>query len=584
MKKILVTAMLMLGMCVTPLFAQVSTVSCNISTNSPVQSLILGNGSLSGIIKNDSTSLKLTCSGLTSVDSLTASYLAATKDTLFQERQKITSLQNSVVSLQSSLTSARDTLTQVRSQLNSTISALSTAQSDIVKLNNSWSLTKDSLTTSKVQNVSLQSALKATQDSLVIAKNQVTSLQSQVTSLQTSLAAVKDTLTTVRAQLATSQASLVSTKDTLTTTRLTLTNTTVAYKDTVTTLRNVVQAYKDTVTTLRAPTVPTLQKIVISPKTVTVAVNSQQSFGTSGIYSDGTTKSLTATYVATGGTITVSGIFTAGSVSGTYTVIASSSGFVDTATVTVPAVVVGGFTPNKPATWTNFTQLDFSQVAPGQTSVDAPIVGAELGWNTIYNSNFVKSSDPTAPQSPSSVWVGTWPAGSYGGGVIGQGGGHGIGNVFTTKPNGTNRIYASTRVYFDMDANQWHPISNKFINIETNNGLILVQLNEGGHWRHAEFLSATTGSFWVDPGNGTAGQVSNIAVPTRKWVHLEVLIDIPNRIFKVWQDGVLTTDAKVTFTGVSKIYGIGWNAFRGGGGETISKPFAWRYDHFYVAW
>jgi hypothetical protein len=232
---------------------------------------------------------------------------------------------------------------------------------------------------------------------------------------------------------------------------------------------------------------------------------------------------------------------------------------------------------NRPSSYTHLSELDFSQQVPGPPdNVDRPIPGAPVGWNMIYFGNSWTSSG--------GVFTGTLKAGSYGGGVVGQGSGYGIGNVFNNAINGTKHLYAAMRVYFDFDAAGWHPISNKFVNIETDNGLILVQLNEGGQWRHAEFLSATTGSFWVDPGSGTAGQVSNIPVPTRRWVTLEVLVDVATGVFRVWQDGVLTTDAKRPFTGVTKIYGIGWNAFWGGGGRTEPVDRSYKYDHFAIAW
>ena len=144
------------------------------------------------------------------------------------------------------------------------------------------------------------------------------------------------------------------------------------------------------------------------------------------------------------------------------------------------------------------------------------------------------------------------------------------------------------RVYFDFDASQWHPISNKFVNIEGNNSLLLVQLNEGGNWRHAEELGFSGASFWVDNSVRAGelhlpGQLSNGPVPTRQWVQIEVLIDIPGHVFKIWQNGVLTTNATPTFNS-SSITTVGWNAFRGGGGETLSADLAWRYDDFFLAW
>jgi hypothetical protein len=249
------------------------------------------------------------------------------------------------------------------------------------------------------------------------------------------------------------------------------------------------------------------------------------------------------------------------------------------------SISAGGLYPNRPASFTNSSELDFSQNIPTlPDNVDRPIPGAPSGWNMIFfGNNWSRITDSTAAQTPPGAWRGHWETGSYGGGVIGAGSGHGIGNVFTYAASGTTRLYMSMRVYFDFDASQWHPISNKFMNIEGDHSLLLMQLKEGGHWRHAEELGFTGyNSFWIDPGN-TAGQVSNPAVPTRKWTQIEVLIDLPNRVFKIWQDGVLTTNATPNFAS-TRINVVGWYAFRGGGGETLTTDLFWRYDHFFIAW
>jgi hypothetical protein len=251
--------------------------------------------------------------------------------------------------------------------------------------------------------------------------------------------------------------------------------------------------------------------------------------------------------------------------------------------------------PNRPASFTDSTEIDFSQAIPSlPDDRDRPITGTD--WNMIYfGSNWSQTTDANARQSAPGIWQGHWAPGSYGGGVIGQGNGHGIGNVFTYGPgnvflsNGTTRLYMSLRVYFDFDASQWHPISNKFVNITGDHSLFLVQLDEGGNWRHAEELGATGyPSFGVDDNTSVgdthlSGQVDNRPVPTRQWVQLEVLIDIPNHIFRVWQDGVLTTNATPKFAS-TKITTVGVNAFRGGGGETLTTGLNYRYDHFLVAW
>jgi hypothetical protein len=266
--------------------------------------------------------------------------------------------------------------------------------------------------------------------------------------------------------------------------------------------------------------------------------------------------------------------------------------------VSVPSTPpVGGLYPNRPAAFTKSSEIDFTQALPPMPDdVNQPIAGTSWFTYGTYSGpvsapipNWTRTTDASAPQSAPGIWQGHFAPGSYGGGVIGQGGGHGIGDVVTPTPNIT-RLYMSTRVYFDFDPADWHPISNKFVIIEGNNGsnLILVQLRENGDWRHAEELGPS-GSFYVDGGTDfpgedhIPGQLDNRAVPTRQWVQIEILIDLPGHVFKVWQDGVLTTNATPTFASTF-MNTVGVHAFRGGGGETITKDLYWRYDHFFIAW
>jgi hypothetical protein len=235
--------------------------------------------------------------------------------------------------------------------------------------------------------------------------------------------------------------------------------------------------------------------------------------------------------------------------------------------------------PNLPADYLSSKEIDFSDSVPAIV-VDSDRAIGSTGWVAFNGADtdpftpWVQTSDASAPQSPPSTWVGHWVPGTYSDG-------HGIGNVGAAIPNVT-RLYASVRVLYDFpDLSYWHAVSNKFVNIETDFGLILVQLKEGSNYRHAEEL----GNFAIDstPGN-LAGQLSNGAVPVNQWVQIEVLIDLPNRIFKVWQDGVLTTSTTSAPFAATRMSAFSINAHRGGGGETLSADLYYKYDHFHVAW
>ncbi|HKP27766.1 MAG TPA: hypothetical protein VJU15_00090, partial [Gemmatimonadales bacterium] len=79
----------------------------------------------------------------------------------------------------------------------------------------------------------------------------------------------------------------------------------------------------------------TLTKVTLSPSSVTVATGTGRQFSVSGTYSDGTTKTPSVTWTATGGNVSSSGYYTAGTVLGTFRLIASSGSKADTSAITV---------------------------------------------------------------------------------------------------------------------------------------------------------------------------------------------------------------------------------------------------------
>jgi Right handed beta helix region len=80
---------------------------------------------------------------------------------------------------------------------------------------------------------------------------------------------------------------------------------------------------------------PVLAQVVLSPGSASVVAGTTKQFSTVGKASDGSAISITPSYTATGGTISSSGLYTAGTTAGTFRIIAAASGKVDTATVTV---------------------------------------------------------------------------------------------------------------------------------------------------------------------------------------------------------------------------------------------------------
>ncbi len=95
-----------------------------------------------------------------------------------------------------------------------------------------------------------------------------------------------------------------------------------------------------TVTAVSAPV--TLTSMTISPSSVTLTTGGTRQFAVSGTWSDGGSATPPATYSATGGTVSASGLYTAPATAGTYRVIAAHSGGTrrDTAVVTVQSAAI----------------------------------------------------------------------------------------------------------------------------------------------------------------------------------------------------------------------------------------------------
>jgi hypothetical protein len=88
---------------------------------------------------------------------------------------------------------------------------------------------------------------------------------------------------------------------------------------------------------------PTLIQVVLWPSSISVSTGGTKQFKVWGRMSNGDSVAVTASFTATGGTISSGGLYTAGQTAGTYRVIASSSGQADTVAVSVTSpVAVGG--------------------------------------------------------------------------------------------------------------------------------------------------------------------------------------------------------------------------------------------------
>jgi hypothetical protein len=90
--------------------------------------------------------------------------------------------------------------------------------------------------------------------------------------------------------------------------------------------------------------------VVLKPASVLLASNTTQKFAAFGRDTAGDSVAVDVTFRATGGTITSTGLYTAGQTPGAFTVIATSSGLADTAVVTLASTSGGGTSTPIPGT------------------------------------------------------------------------------------------------------------------------------------------------------------------------------------------------------------------------------------------
>jgi len=128
---------------------------------------------------------------------------------------------------------------------------------------------------------------------------------------------------------------------------------------------------------------PTLVGVTVTPASASLQTGATQQFAASGQMSDGSSSAVTVAWSATGGTISGSGLYTAGTSAGSYRVIAThaASGLADTATVTVsqqaPTLVGVAVTPASASLQTGATQ---QFVASGQMS-DGSSSAVTVAWS-----------------------------------------------------------------------------------------------------------------------------------------------------------------------------------------------------------
>jgi hypothetical protein len=146
----------------------------------------------------------------------------------------------------------------------------------------------------------------------------------------------------------------------------------------------------------------TLQAIVLTPGTASLTIGGTQQFTVTGKMSDGSSASISVSWSASGGTVSSSGLYTAGSVAGSYRVIATDQGsrLADTATISITAPATA---PTPPQAGDLPTPLRTVNVA-NSASLATAVQNAQPGDQIVmapgsYSSDFTVSRSGTA-QNP----------------------------------------------------------------------------------------------------------------------------------------------------------------------------------------
>ena len=150
---------------------------------------------------------------------------------------------------------------------------------------------------------------------------------------------------------------------------------------------------KSATISVRAAPAPTLSKLSISPKSSTLAASVVTQFTVSGTWSDGSTTVPSATFTATGGTITAGGSYSAGTTAGTFRVVATHGTEADTAAVTITSTTTPPPTVDYRAIATGIRPRGFGQ---GSYSLLSPASGARA-WYVATNGNDADAGTSDAP-------------------------------------------------------------------------------------------------------------------------------------------------------------------------------------------
>jgi hypothetical protein len=192
----------------------------------------------------------------------------------------------------------------------------------------------------------------------------------------------------------------------------------------------------------------TLAAVVLTPSTASLTTGGTQQFTAAGKMSDGSTSSVPVTWSASGGAISSSGLYTAGTTGGAFRVIATQQGgtLADTASVTIttPAPSSGSCARTVNVSTASGLSSAINNALPGDCIVMAP--GTYSGGFTITRSG--TAQNPIRLTGSRTAIVGT---GSGGDGMVLSGASYWVlkGFRISQPTNGGVSQYGGTDVTYD---------------------------------------------------------------------------------------------------------------------------------------
>ena len=327
--------------------------------------------------------------------------------------------------------------------------------------------------------------------------------------------------------------------------RIVATNGSSGYADTavVTILAPVVDtAQADSSQTGGGADAATVDSVVIAPSAIALGSGTTQQFTATRYFSDGTHQLGGVSYSATGGTVSSSGLYTAGQVAGSYYVIATDQNSTqnDTASVTIQAAVTpphdagSGACANEPAGFTAQTDRHFSALD-------------EQGWTNTSNPNLqvvTSGYGGAAPRSGPAVGRIHFPAGFREGGSPAH--------AADADLPGTRDLFLCTWV--QLSSNWYGNAANSKIGYIWTGGKPKIYFNFVGKGYDDQHFRLKVQDMNVDPAT-TVNNLADPALPRGVWHKLEILVrsntygEADGRI-RAWVDGSAVLDLSgVNFNG-----------------------------------